>query len=343
MTESMRHADAIAQGIGRGVLGGPRWRKVSHGLYVRAEAPADMLERCRQLRPVLPPGAAFSHLTGAALWSCWLPRLPSWLPMLATIPPRADRPERSGLYVARSRAALPGAAFVSGVPVLAPELILGQLAEDLPLIDLVVALDCFLQRRLCGIDDIVDGIRSRQRGLPKLRRALSLCDGRSESPWETILRLLHVFAEIPVEPQHLIRVDEGEIAARGDLRIVGTNQLPEYDGATHRTRQRHERDLARDKLLNRHGLVRFAYTASEILHHPGLIVRDAETALGWRHDPDRINAWLVEVERSSLMPLGWRRLLNRLHRFDRPLRGRGARRTPPANCGKVPADTPLGA
>ena len=324
-------------------MNGPQWRRVSHGLYVRAAASDEMLERCRQLRPVLPDESAFSHFTGASLLSCWLPRLPDWLPMMATIAPGEDRPERAGLYVARSRSAFPSAASVGGVPVLAPELVLGQLAEDLPLIDLVVAIDCFLRRRLCCIDDIFDSIRSRQRGLPMLRRALSLCDGRSESPWETILRLLHEFAEIPVEPQHLVRDADGDILARGDLRIVGTNRIAEYDGADHRTRLRHERDLARDKLLARHGLGRFGYTASEILHHPGLIIRDAEMALGWRHDPDRINAWLVEVERSSLVPLGWRRLLRRLHRFDRPLRGRGERRDPSANCGKVPGDTPLGA
>ncbi len=343
MTESISHRDAIAQGIGRGSLSGPRWRKASHGLYVRAESPDDMVERCRQLTTVLPAGSAFSHFTGASLLSCWLPRLPGWLPICATLPPGEDRPERAGLYVARSRAALPPVSNVQGVPVLAAELVLGQLAEDLPLVDLVIAIDCLLQRGLCTVDDIVDSIRSRQRGLPMLRRALSLCDGRSESAWETILRLLHVLAGIPVEPQCIVRDDEGDILARGDLRIVGTRRIPEYDGAEHRTRQRHERDLERDKLLNRHGLQRFGYTASEILGHPGLIIRDAEMALGWRHDRCRVEPWLVEVERSSFGILGWRRLLRRLHRFDRPLRGRGARRRPSANCGKVQVDTPKGA
>ena len=329
-----RLRDAIDAGIGRGTLHGPSWTRISHGLFVPSSAGDGLADRCRQLREVLPAEHVFSHLTAAMLWSVWLPHLPEWLPIHATNAPGRLRPERSGLYVARSRAALPEAWNVDEVPVLAPALVAGQLAEDLALIDLVVALDCLVHRRLCSVRDILDGLRSRQRGLPMLRRALPLVDGRSESPWESALRLLHVLCGIAVEPQFVIRDDDGEIFARADLRIVDTRRLSEYDGAVHRDKTRHERDLGRDKLLARHGYDRYGYTASELLDHPELVISDAEQALGLPHDRRRVEPWLTEFERSSLSPLGYRRLMRRLRRYTKPLRGRGQRRTS-ANCGEA--------
>ncbi|HEY7042288.1 MAG TPA: hypothetical protein VH419_01330 [Nocardioidaceae bacterium] len=339
MDESVLLRDALQAGRTRSQMRGPGWTPISHGLYVRREADADLIDRCRHVRPILPWDAACSHLTAARLWSTWLPALPDWLPLQVTIPPGAQRPERAGLYVARSRAALPPPIVVSGVPVLDPALVIGQLAEDLQLIDLVIAIDGFLQQQLCTEDDTWQAIRSRQRGLPMLRRALALVDGRSESRWESVLRLFHVLCKIPVEAQYPIRDADGEVVARADLRIKETRRLPEYDGANHRDRERHRRDLARDKLLARSNWERYGYTSVEILDNPTQILRDAENALGLRHDRTRLEPWLTEVERSSLSQLGYRRLLRRLHRFAKPLRGRGERRLrAAAECGKVDPD-----
>ena len=63
-----------------------------------------------------------------------------------------------------------------------------------------------------------------------LRRALALSDGRSESPWESLRRVLHVVCGVPVEPQFVLLDDHGVFVARGDLRISGTTTLHEYDG-----------------------------------------------------------------------------------------------------------------
>jgi very-short-patch-repair endonuclease len=281
-----------------------------------------MRQRFDRIRAVLPSEAAAAHLTAARIYGMWLPQLPDWLPVQASLPPDCDRPERRGLYVFRSRARLPPCNRILGTPVLPPAHVVGQLAEDLGLVDLVVALDSALHQRLCTTIEIFESMRRRQRGLPLLRTALTLCDARSESAWETILRLLHVLSGIPVEPQFLVKDPSGSIVARADLRIVGTRRLPEYDGAAHRERRQHEDDLARDKLLSRLRYERFGYIASEIIHQPETILRDAERALAIPHDPGRLNAWRTATESSSLTAMGRRRLLHRLHRFARPLRGR---------------------
>ncbi len=314
--------EAAASGIGRGQLNGPGWLSVSHGLYARQASEQSLLDKCRHLGLVLPAGAAMSHFTSGSLRSMWLPDLPEWLPVMATLPPDTDRPERRGLYVARSRAGTPPADVIGGVPVLTPELTLGQLAEDLGLVDLVAAIDSALHQSMCDELDIIRGIRSRQRGLPMLRRALTLCDSRSESPWETFLRLVHTTVGIPVSPQEFIEDQRGRIVARADLRIVGTLRLPEYDGADHRGRSQHQADLEREKALARLNFERYGYIAKEIVDQPGQIIRDAEDALGWPHDAERLHTWRSLAAESSLTASGRRRLLRRLHRFDRPLRNR---------------------
>jgi hypothetical protein len=318
----IRLRDAPAVGLSYGRLRGPGWVRESYGLYAERTATTGHRQRFNRIRAVLPGDAAAAHLTAAQIYELWLPQLPEWLPVLASLPPDCDRPERQGLYVFRSRARLPPCRDVMGTPVLPPAHVIGQLAEDFGLIDLVVALDSALHQRLCTTNDVLDSIRRRQRGLPQLRTALTPCDGRSESAWETILRLLHVLSEIPVEPQFLVTEPAGAIVARADLRIVGTRRLPEYDGAVHRDRKQHEDDLARDKLLSRLRYERFGYIASEIVHHPGSILRDAERALGLKHQPARLNPWTTAIESSTLTVPGRRRLLHRLHRFARPLRGR---------------------
>ena len=311
-----------------GQLRGPAWVNVSHGLYATSGPPRDLITRCRHMGLVLPPGAVISHYTAAALHGLPLPTLPPWIPLMATLPPDTERPERGGLYVARSRAGQPPADLLDGVSVLSVEQVIGQLAEDLGLIDLVVAIDAALHRGETTPSDIIAGVRARQRGLPRLRHALELSDARAESPWETILRLMHTTTGIRVTPQTIVIDTSGQILARADLRIDGTRRLPEYDGADHRGREQHEHDLGREKALARLKLERYGYIAREITRSPALIIRDAEDALGWAHDPARVATWLSHAHHSSLTTEGRQRLWRRLRRFVRPLRGRGSRRPP---------------
>jgi len=207
-----------------------------------------------------------------------------------------------------------------------PPWTLVELAEDLALIDLVVAMDSALQLGLSSRRALESAVVRGRRGARTYRRALTLADGRSESAWETILRLLHVLGGIvDVEPQHQIRTEDGEPCARGDLWLRGTRRWAEYDGGVHRDAAVHRRDLRRDKLLARIGWERYGYTAAEIHREPRQILADAAAALGLSHRPERVEGWLVEYQRSSLSRPGAARLARRLARFERP----SPRRRPP--------------
>jgi very-short-patch-repair endonuclease len=317
----MRVGEATERGITRGMLRTSTWDHISHDLYGPAGSTTSLHDRCRALQRVLPPGAAFSHLTLARLLDLWLPRMPDWLPVQATLPPRTIRPERSGLWVARSRARLHRPIMLDDLPVLPIPVLLGQLAEDLMLLDLVVAIDCVLHRSWSSVADIRQAIRPRQRGAPRLRTALEFVDPRSESPWETVLRLLLVLCGFDVEPQHRIYDGAGRFVARGDIWLPGTRRLLEYDGGHHRERTRHRADLAREKGLSRIDWERYGYTKPEIVDTPHQVVRDAENAYGLSHDPGRLAAWWPVFEESTLSPAGWSRLMHRLRRFT----GQGGR------------------
>jgi chromosome condensin MukBEF MukE localization factor len=61
--------------------------------------------------------------------------------------------------------------------------------------------------------------------------------------------VLHVAAEVGVEPQRKIYDEWGNFVARADLWVVGTRRVNEYDGEAHRDKERHRADLRRERRL----------------------------------------------------------------------------------------------
>ena len=155
--------------------------------------------------------ASFTHLSSAIVRGWWLPVLPAPLPVWIAQDKAHNHTRRHGARVLRSR--------------LAPEF-------DVTL------------------DDLREVVGRRRSGVPGLRAAIALADGRSESAWESLLRVLHTSCGIEVEPQREFR-HRGQFVARGDLWLVGTRDLHEYDGAEHRDRQRQQQDLRRDRRIAR--------------------------------------------------------------------------------------------
>ncbi len=179
-------------------------------------------------------------------------------------------------------------------------------ARDLGLLDLVVLGDAALHLGDCTLADLGRAADRPRRGASALRRALPYVDRRSESPWESVLRLLHVLCRVPVDPQHIV-FDRGR-TLRGDLRIAGTRRLVEYDGLVHRDVPRHAKDLARARRLNRLGWERYGYTAPDLLHGGVAILADADAALGRPHDASRIRPWHRALATSMFSPAGLARV-----------------------------------
>ena len=103
--------------------------------------------------------------------------------------------------------------LVSGLRVTtAAETILAA-ARDLGVLDVVILGDSALRLRHCTLTDLEITARQRRRGAPLLRRVIPLLNARSESAWESIMRVLHQAAEIPVTPQQEIFDEAGRFIA----------------------------------------------------------------------------------------------------------------------------------
>lgn len=284
------------------------WTAITRGVHAVGPEP-DVPQRLRAWSLVLPESAVFTHLTAAAMRGWWLPE-PVPHPVFAAVDERERHPQRRGLTMLRLNGS--GAADeVDGVRLAPPAETLLTCAADLDVLDLVPLADSALHLGHCTMTDLVEASHARRRGVRMLRTVLPLLDGRSESAWESVLRLLHVTAGVEVEPQHEIWTSSGTFVARADLWLVGTRRIHEYDGADHRTVETHRADLARERGLVDERWERCGYTSREVLRRGGEIIAAADTALHRPWHPGRLAAWRDLVSRSMYGSAGRRRALAR--------------------------------
>ena len=298
----------------RGNIRSAGFRRVSHGLYIPTSVTGDNVDdRRRDLgawQLVLPPGAVFTHITAAELCGWWLPELPRFVPVFAATALGGNVPRRAGLICSRLTRGSP-TGIVDGLPVDSPYEILLRAARDLALIDLVVMLDSAMRRGHAKADLLDKYCHSGRPGSGRLRCAAALSDPRSESAWETVLRLFHVAVEIDVKPQHYVYDDTGRLAGRVDLWVLGTSCAHEYDGDEHEKAPRRKKDLRRARRLLDAGMARRGYVADDLLNHPRAMLQEMDRALGRPHRPARLRRWYRWLRESSYSAGGRRRLQNR--------------------------------
>lgn len=311
-------------------LRNPSLAHPANGVAIPRESSDDLDAICLALSLILPADAVYTHITGAKLRDWWLPFIPN-APIIACTWGEAPHHNRRGVYIRRCEMPPGHRSMVRGIPVASAEWTIIELSEHFGLIDLVIVIDCALHRNEVTVESIRATMVRGRRGVRVLRRALELSNGKSESPWESTLRLLFELSGIRVDPQVVLKDARDGFVARADLLIRGTKRIAEYDGAGHRKRGQHRDDLRREKACARIGYERFGYTDIEIRKQPALVVRDGENALGLRHDPSRLKFWYHEFERSSVSDNGRRALIRRLHRFARSTSPRPTRTASGAN------------
>ena len=285
--------------MARGRRRGAGWTPVGYGLHVLSPDPAEvaLVDRLRAWRLVLPEVAVFTSLTAAALRGWWLPTTPSALVEVA-VGEHDSHPQRRGLRVFRMQER-PDRELVHGLPVAPAAETLLAAATELAVLDLVPLADSALRSGACTLDEIRAVAAGRRRGAPRLREVLPQLDVRSESPWESMMRVLHRAAGIEVQPQYEIFDAEGRFVARADLWLVGTRRIHEYDGEVHRDLDTQRKDLSRDRRLTDAAWQRHGYTAAEILHGAGPILASVDALMGRTWDPGRLARWRLLVAESS--------------------------------------------
>jgi hypothetical protein len=293
------------------------FRRVSWGLFLKeADGLSDEEEFRRDLRAfllVLPRGAVFTHLTGAKLRGWNLPKLPEQLPVFAAVEGDISRPRRPGLLCSRLRRTSEPE-MRHQLPVDAPEEILLRASRDLGVLDVAIMMDSALRLGDLDEDAMERLLSSRRPGVAVLRAAWAMAAKKAESPGETILRLLHHAIDVPVEPQARLLGDRGSLVGVGDLLVIGTTFVHEYDGEVHRSKVQHRTDLRRDRAFAGSAFVRRGYTLDDLLNHPVAVIQEFDRALGRPHDLRHIQRWRRMVDNSLYSNIGRQRIMNRWHR-----------------------------
>ncbi|MFC5676618.1 hypothetical protein [Aeromicrobium endophyticum] len=320
------HRHAESHGFtSRSLRRSPSFVHPVHGVAQLASSSDDLASTCRAVARVLPEGTVFTHVTSALLHGWWMPMADAF-PLVACTDGETTHHDRRGVCVRRCDVPPGHRQRLGDIAVASPEWTIVELSEHLALLDLVALIDSALHLGHTTVDAIRATMRRGRRGVRVLRRALDLCDARSESWWETMLRLVHVLSGFEVDAQERILNRGGVEIARVDLRIRGTSRVAEYDGSDHRDRQQHQDDLRREKALQREGLERYGYIATEIVLGARQIVRDAELATGRPHVDSRADTWLAEAALASLTLKGRVALARRLDRMTRTTSQRVVRR-----------------
>lgn len=268
-------AEGRAAGLTASELGGPALRRPTRGVRAPGPPPAatDVAARVRELLPVLPPDAAFSHATGLDLLGVDRPRgLRHPDDVHVEVPPATRRPRRRGV-TSHTRTASGRQVLVlrGGLRVLPPERLWIQLAGELTEDEVVVLGDALLRRRAprSGLGELVravDRLPPGTRGLRRLRLALPRLRPGTDSCQETRLRLALVATGLPCPEVNLpVRDASGRFVALPDLSYPAASVAIEYDGDVHRTDPRAwRRDVARRQALEHEGWRVITCTADDV-------------------------------------------------------------------------------
>lgn len=286
------------------------WVRVTRGVQ-RTGDPEVLRETLLAWQAVLPDDAVFTGPTSALVRGWWTPPLPEGLPVFVSSDDSDLRIRRPGLVVARHQRPL-GSEVWDSLRLASPAETLVACARRHRLLDTVVYVDAAASLGDVTLEEVRLASGARRRGAPRLRAALPLVDGRSESIYEVLLKALHRICGIRVEGQHEVYDEGGEFLARGDLWITGTKVLHEFDGAHHLDRAQQRKDLRRARRLAGSDWVRRGYTAEDVLHQGIVILRDADRAVGRPHSPRRIRAWNAMLRDSLFTPSGTAAFLERL-------------------------------
>jgi hypothetical protein len=228
----------------------------------------------------MPPDAFFSHVTAAMLHGMPLPfRLERSTRLDVSMPAPHRAPHANGIIGHQLTVDLHDIADVAGLRSTTAARTWCDLGSVLPVLDLVAAGDFVIRRKspLATILDIMEVTQTRvsPRGRRNVMMALPLLHDRSESPPESVLRVLLIWAGFP-EPRvnHEFFDSEQRFLARTDLFLEPYNLVLEYQGDYHRTdKSQWRRDMTRRANLETEGIRTMELNADDLKNPQELIAR----------------------------------------------------------------------
>jgi len=226
---------AVTSGaLTRTQLRGPDWRRVIHGVYTGGTVPLDHLVSCRAALLVAPGEAAVGGTSAAWIFGAKAGRRDAD-PVRLVVPIGLSVPHRRGVVVHRFDVSACDVAEFCGLRMTTPLRTAWDIAAIERLDNAVVALDDMLNKGIIDWQLLAGYAADRVRcwGAARARLAISLADGRAESPPESRVRLALVSAELRPRPQWTITDGSGTFVARVDLGFPAERVAVEYDGGYH--------------------------------------------------------------------------------------------------------------
>lgn len=270
-------AEARSRGLSAKQLRNPRLvRRLVRGWYVEAHVPDSVWLWMHVALAAMRMPIVASHLSALAIHGLsYGPVLPLHV---STNEPRWSRSD--GITVHRRKHPI-SVRYVDGLPVTSPQRTFVDCAMMLPFPWLVIAGDHLIHRGLIELEDLADYVRDRHLdGVVAARRAVRFMCVGAESPMESLVRLMLVFARLPrPECNQRIIGPDGREVARVDMLFRAFKVIVEYDGRWHeRSAQQRRRDRDRREQLEAMGY-RVIVLFDTDLQKPSLLVRRVHEAL----------------------------------------------------------------
>ena len=227
-------------------------------MYLTAGGDTDVQRRCFALTKRISPEAFFCTITAAQLMSLPLPwrHQHSTIVQVAVFAPN-EPPSGRGLRGHEFELDETVICTWSGLRITSPEETWCSLGSHLSVPELVAAGDYLIHWRspLTTIDRLRARVKkwAGHRGVKKLRLAIARLNERSESPQESVLRVIIVDAGIPgLAVNHPIRTSGG-FDYRADLAFPDRKVIIEYQSAFHETPESFRADMTRISRLEADG------------------------------------------------------------------------------------------
>lgn len=281
--------EALAAGVTDAQLRGQQYVRLFHGVYVFRSVTLSLTVWLRAALLVLPRDTVVSHVTALHLYGLAIGE--PWPLHLST---RSTTHSRQKKLMIHQRLSPISDSTLRGIPVTAPNRTLVDIATKVSLVDLVTAAEWMIHRRLTTLESVAAYAVDRHLdGVRKLRSVLGLLRDNVESPRETVLRLMIVFARLP-EPRCNVEIfgSLGRFLARGDLVYVELKIVVEYDGWYHeRDASQRRYDIRRRESIEAEGW-RVIIVTSDDMDTPRQLVNRIHAALverGWIGRPPQFS------------------------------------------------------
>ena len=251
--------------------------RVLHGVYADASRTRDHLLRCQAAALLMPPGAVLGGRSAATVLGA--PQPEHGAPVIVMLPDGVQWTGPSGVRTRRAR--LDAGDLVrrdDGLHHTSPARTAWDVAATETTATAVGVVDAMLRAEEVTESDLRELLQdgAGRWGAARARKALTLCDRRSQSPPESWVRVACALAGLPVPvPQFEVHRD-GLWLAQVDLAWPIHRVIVEYEGPHHFDPDQMTRDDARYERLAAAGWTVIRLAASDIRDMEAVVRRIAQ-------------------------------------------------------------------